>query len=97
MPPTQTLLHSLRALRNHAIRQDTHHFIPQFFILSGSGQNFLTTFLTQADRMKLILTHVPPSGYDGVGQKARHQLSPDQSLHISWREEILLCRSKNVW
>ena len=96
MPCTQGLLHSFGALRNHTIGQDIHDLIPHFVILSGSGQKLLAALLVQADSVKLILVYVPPSGHDGVGQKARHQLSPDQGLHVLRRDEILLRSGKDV-
>src|SRR6267154_1439599 len=69
----QNMIESLRALWDHAARENIHNSVAQFLILSGSGQKLFAGLLIQADRVKLGWGDVPPSGHDGVGQKAGHQ------------------------
>src|SRR5258705_13917967 len=90
------MIESLGALWDPATREDIHDSAAQFLILGGSGQQLLGGLLIQADRVKLVLGNVPPSGYDGVGQKAWDQISPDQSLHILRSDEILLGGGQHI-
>src|SRR5882757_784677 len=69
----QNMIKSLGTLWDHATREDIHNSVAQFLILGGSGQKFFAGLLIQADRVKLVWGDIPPSGYDGVGQKAWDQ------------------------
>src|SRR6267378_780667 len=92
----QNMIEAFGALWDHATREDIHNSVAQFLILSGSGQKLFAGLLIQADRVKLVLGDVPPSGYDGVGQKAWDEISPDQGLHILRSDEILLGGGQHI-
>src|SRR5712675_2828843 len=92
----QNMIESLRALWDHATREDIHNSVAQVLILSGSGQKLFAGLLIQTDRVKLVLGDIPPSGYDGVGQKAWDQISPDQGLHILRSDEILIGGGQHI-
>src|SRR5205823_4937519 len=76
-------------MRYHALGKDRHDLSAQILIGCGRLEEFLSCQLIQSDGMKFVVGHIPPTRHDGISQKTGNRFSPDESLDVFGRDEVL--------
>src|SRR5262249_22016080 len=79
-----------------AVGKKRYGCLVEVLVLYRTRQKSFSTKLVKSDGVELIPGHFPPTGYDGVGQKAGHKILPDQRLDVLRDNKVLFHQGKNV-